>query len=1094
VGPVVRTVSMLSLLVGAVAAAPATDDAVPLEGVWRFRLDASNVGLAQRWWASDLPDTIELPGSVEQRGYGERTIGATVGKLTRVRSYVGPAWFQRDIAIPEGWAGRRVVLFLERCHWETQVYIDSALVGTQNSLCVPHVYDVTRQAFHGRHRLTVRVDNTIKINIGNWGHSITDETQTNWNGIVGRIELRATSPVFVESAQAYPDPAARSVTLRARIGNATGRAVRARLTATPHLRGTDEDCPCGATEVEVPTEGAEAKLVLPLGDDAALWDESSPHLYDVQLDLLADGEPADSTSITFGLRGFTKTDRRFLLNGRPIFLRGTLECAIFPLTGYPPTDVDAWGRIIGIAQSYGLNHIRFHSWCPPEAAFAAADEMGMTFQVEAPFWSGAFGDPAVTGFIDAETERIVDTYGNHPSFCLMSMGNELLLGGGDATYLNGLVNRLRQRDPRHLYTCSTCPHDLARVDDYFASAYGPGPGPLRGQGILNSETPGTDGDYSATIGPCDRPIIAHELGQWAMYPNLDEVRKCTGVLQARNFDGYRQSLTEHGMLDQAEAFRQASGAFMLLLYKEEIERCLRTPELAGFQLLDVHDFPGQGTALVGMLDPFWDSKGLIDPEEFRSYCSVAVPLLRTPRRVLTTADRLQARIELANYGPAPHPAFGRPLPEGEADRPLSLWERVGVREPAARVRWTFETEHGDMVDEGVFEVAAPTGGVTAVGGIDMPLADLEAPAVYTLRAKLEGGEEANEWRLWLYPAELPTEPDGPYVTDSWDADTVRRLAAGESVVLLANYERLDRTVPGSFTPVFWCTRLFPGQPGTMGILCDPKHPAFAEFPTATHSDWQWFDVLTRSAALILDDTPPGYRPLIQAIDNFDRNHKLAYAFEARVGRGKLLVTTIGLTQDLDTRPAARQLRHSLLSYAASPRFEPQQELTASLLDSLLSVSPLYSMERAPEDMAQAVLHVVAGANVGMRESPRWQPEHDKVIARKEGFGYRVEGGSWLDETDSAWHDPHLGVIVTCPKGFEGTLYAHFSDWNSLGRAAEITFESRKLGTLGDHTGDGFWLAVPVTPEQSADGELALRADVVRSHNAMVTELLVVPSR
>ena len=1045
-----------------------------LAGEWRFRLDPDDVGLQQGWAQGTLPDRIRLPSSTDEQGYGTRTIGAAVGRLTRVHEYVGPAWYQRDVTVPSTWKGKRVTLSLERCHWETQVLVDGEPAGTQNSLIAPHVYDLTRLMAPGNHRLTIRVDNTVRTDIGGWGHSITDETQTNWNGIIGRMELAAVDPVWVAAARVFPDAARRSVRVELTIGNGTGGRVagEVRVEVVPH--GRRGASPVASAAARFALAGPEDALALDMGLGAAarLWDEFSPALYELRVSLEAGDEDRryrDERAVTFGLRDLRVEGTQLALNGRPLLLRGTLECCIFPLTGYPPTDLASWLRIFRVAQSYGLNHMRFHSWCPPEAAFAAADQRGFLLQVEAPYWNSNFGDERTTNFVRAEVDRLLDTYGNHPSFGLLSMGNELLFGGGDSSFLQGVVAHCREKDPRHLYTCSTSPYDAQRNDDYFVSHFGPG-GALRGQGRLNAERPSTAFDFGPALAGTERPVIAHELGQWAMYANLTEVRKYAGCLQARNFEVYRQSLAGHGMLEQAEAFRRASGALMLLLYQEEIETVLRTPRAAGFQLLDVHDFPGQGTAIVGMLDPFWDSKGLIEPQTFREYCGPTVPLLRMPKRVWTTDETLTATVDLAHYG-------ARSL-------------------PAVTATWLLRDERGAVVAQGSLgPAAAPTGDLTALGRLSVPLGDVRAPAKLTAEVRLEEPDAVNRWNLWVYPGRLPEmRPADVHVATEWGDEACRVLAAGGKVLLLSRPDWLQHTIPGSFTPVFWCVRLFAEQPGTMGILCDPAHPALAQFPTGSHTDWQWWELLTRSRALILDETPPEYRPIIQVIDNFDRNHKLGAVFEARVGPGRLLATTIDLESDLDTRPAARQLRHSLLAYAASDRFRPRAPLPVSLLDRLFEVSAVAKMRRepAPDEVRRAVLHVKAGAHVPPFQSPAWRPEHDEVISRAPGCDYTIGGGSWLDDTGSAWHDRQLRVTITCPPGFQGTLYAHFHDWNRLGRTAAISFEGKEVGVLADHTGPGFWLALPVDATQSADGKLELSARTTSGPNVMITRVVLVP--
>ena len=1084
--PGARTASTLLLLAAVLASAglaraSTVGDSLSLAGEWRFRLDPDDLGLTAGWASSTLPDCIHLPSSTDEQGYGTRTIGAAVGRLTRVYEYVGPAWYQRDITIPAAWAGKRITLLLERCHWETQVFVDGQPAGTRNSLVTPHEYDLTPYLAPGAHRLAIRVDNTVKADIGNWGHSITDETQTNWNGIVGRIELTATDPVWIARARIFPDAARRSAFVELAIGNATGGRVagEVHLAVKPcRSEGPNARLRAAAGVASGPTHFTTAEplqtlaLNLKLTEAARLWDEFDPALYELQVSLDAAGQAQryrDERTYTFGLRDLRIAGTQFTLNGRPLLLRGTLECAIFPRTGYPPTDLASWLRIFRIARSYGLNHMRFHSWCPPEAAFAAADRMGFLLQVEAPYWNSNFGDEATTSFVRAEVDRLLAAYGNHPSFGLLSMGNELLLGGSDGTFLQGLVAHCRESDPRHFYTCSTSPYDASRNDDYFVSHFGPG-GALRGSGRLNADQPSTAFDYAAALAGTERPVIAHELGQWAMYANLRETRKYTGCLQARNFDVYRQSLAEHGMLDQAEAFRRASGALMVRLYKEEIETVLRTPRAAGFELLDVHDFPGQGTAIVGMLDPFWDSKGLITPRAFREYCGPTVPLLRMPKRVWTTDETLKATMDLAHYGPR------------------SL--------PAVRARWLVRDQGGAVVAGGrLGPVAAPTGNLTALGGFEVALGKVRAPTKLTAEVRLEEPDAANRWDLWVYPARLPeVVGEGVRVVTEWGDEARRELAAGGRVLLRCRGDWLQNTIPGSFTPVFWCVRLFPGQPGTMGLLCDPSHPALAAFPTDAHSDWQWWELLTRSRALILDETPAEYRPLVQVIDNFDRNHKLGAVLEAQVGPGRLLATTIDLEGDLGTRPAAQQLRYSLLSYAASDRFRPRWALPVSLLDRLFEVSAIARMRREPsgEELRRAVLDVKAAAHVPSHQSPPWRPEHDQVSQRAPGYDYAVRGGSWLDETGSAWHDPNLGVTITCPAGFVGTLFAHFHDWNRLGRTAEISFEGKELGVVGDHTGPGFWLALPVDASQSADGRLELSARATSGPNVMITRIVLVP--
>ena len=922
-----------------VALVGASETAVSLAGDWRFKLDPKGEGVGAEWFRTTLPDRIALPGSCQQAGYGTPPAAPSVGRLTPTRRYDGLAWYQRDVDIPPAWQGHRAEVFLERCLWESRAWLDERPLGTQNSLSTPHIYEIGLVA-PGHHVLTVCVDNRYKLPIGTWTHAITDDTQGRWNGLIGRLELRATDPVWVHDLQVYPDVARGVVTVRGQIGNSTGKegAGSLRLNLLFEDNYPDAERP-QRTPVRWTAAGGAFEAEMPIdlaGFPAVPWDEFSPRLYQLEATLDGGGTRA---RVSFGFRQLAQRDRQITLNGRAVLLRGPVDECVYPLTGYPPMDKAAWRRVLGICQSYGFNHMRFHSWCPPEAAFEAGDELGFLFQVEVPLWTmGAplFGKlPARDQFIRDELDRILDTYGNHPSFALMAMGNE---SGGA---LDTLVTQGRARDRRHLYRCE---HggDAAHGDYVEAGrrgVYGPRTDWDRwatGGGWIAGESGNQPASATAV------PTVLHEAGQWAMYPNFDEIKKYTGVMQPLNFEAYRRSLQAAGMLDQDAAFAQASGELSVLLYKEEIEGSLRTWPLGGFQVLEARDYPGQGTALVGWLDAFWDSKGLITPEAFRRFCGPTVCLLRMPKRIWTTGETFEAQAEVANYGP---------------------------QAEVAATDWSLTDARGQEVARGTLPAQKlATGRVTVTGMIHAALADVPAPAQLTVRVGLAQKRTVeNTWKVWVYPAQLPPLPPAVQpvrVVHAFDAETRAALAAGERVLLFASPGELGNAVPGSFMPVFWNTRLFK-QIGTMGILCDPRHPALVGFPTESHSDWQWADLLGRfsaadslrvagappsvyqpmdaaahdvsgrSKAIILDRTPPGYRPIVQVIDNYDRNHKLGAVFEAKVGAGSLLVCALDLETDAGQRPAARQLYRSLMEYAGGGRFEPAQAFTADEMEALL---------------------------------------------------------------------------------------------------------------------------------------------------------------
>ncbi|MHC4205930.1 MAG: sugar-binding domain-containing protein, partial [Planctomycetota bacterium] len=599
---------------------------ISLAGEWSFKLDPKDAGEQEKWYTQKLPDSIKLPGSTAENGYGNdpsidtKWTGQIVDKswftddkyekyrqpssvkvpywLTPVKHYVGPAWYQKQIDVPENWSGKRITLLLERCHWETKVWVDGTAAGMQDSLCTPQFHDLSDLLTPGKHTLTVRVDNSIKYNVGVNAHSVSDHTQSNWNGITGRIELQATDKVWIEDIQVYPDIRNKSAKLLVTIGNAANKQVSGILTISAESWNTWQSHVPAKAKLKINASESEffIEADYAMGNDVLLWDEFSPAMYRLTVSLTASVEDKTFNNekvVNFGMREFGTKGTQFTINDRLTFLRGTLECCIFPLTGYPPTDVKEWMRILQVAKAHGLNHMRFHSWCPPEAAFEAADRLGVILHAECPAWTAIGDGKPIDKYIYAEGDRILKAYGNHPSFCMLAYGNEPG-GRNQKRFLGDLVNYWKAKDPRRLYT-SAAGWPIIPENQYHST---PAPrGHQWGAGLssrFNAKEAETAMDYSDFIQKHDVPVVSHEIGQWCVYPNFKEIPKYKGVLRALNFDIFRDSLAANHMLDQSEDFLLASGKLQALLYKEEIESALRTPGFGGFQLLDIHDFPGQG--------------------------------------------------------------------------------------------------------------------------------------------------------------------------------------------------------------------------------------------------------------------------------------------------------------------------------------------------------------------------------------------------------------------------------------------------------------------------------------------------------------------
>jgi hypothetical protein len=831
---------------------------------------------------------------------------------------------------------------LERVRWVSRVWLDHRPIGeAQDSLISPHVYDLSVNLKPGKHVLTIRVDNTPKIDLGVFVSALFGGTPTDMNGIIGRLELQATDPLAIDDLQVYPDVEHKSARVKVRIINATGKAGRGTLNVEALTLDNQKVAAKSATVAWNENQG-NAELELPLGDNIKLWDEFAPNLYRLTVTLQGEG-CRDTRTVTFGMRQVGVKGTQLTMNGRQIFIRGTLECAVFPLTGYPPTDVAWWQRVCRIIKSYGLNNLRFHSWCPPSAAFEAADIEGIMIQAEGPQANVAAGENAARdAFTEQELLRIVRTYGNHPSFCLMTLGNEY---GGKEELLTHWVDMLIKEDPRRLYSSASCAQRTANRQFTIDTIRG-----VRG--------PGTDHDFRDILAREDRPVISHEIGQWMFFPNFEEMKKYTGVLKPRNFEIVRDDLKAKGLLDLAPQYYETWGKQAVSLYKEEIEVLRRTPNHAGFELLDLHDYPSQGTAIVGPLDPFWDSKGFVTPEQHRRYCGPTVPLLRMKKRTFTADEPFEAAAELSHFGPQ------------------------DLRD--ARPHWSIRDQQGREIAAGKMDsLTAPTGKLTALGSIKTSLANAAAPCKVTVTVSLQGTPFANDWDIWVYPSAASVAPPADVVVcRQWD-DARQSLKEGKTVAFFPQKLKFIHALPGRFLPVFWSPVWFPDQkPNTMGILCHPEHPALAQFPTENFTNWQWWDLLQNSCSMVLDETPSDFRPIVQVMDNFARNHKLGNIFEARVGKGRLLVCTINLADKLDERPAARQLLTSLNAYVASEKFQPSQEFSLEMLDKLFAVFPstlakmgAKIMHVDSEDSAHG--HLAAMAIDGDPETfwhTRWQPD------------------------------------------------------------------------------------------------------------------------
>lgn len=892
-------------------------------------------------WSVTLGDAKEvrhamLPGTIDTNHLGFAPSDTTeTTHLTRLYAYKSKATYFRTIEIPKQWKKAAVELFLERTK-PTWVYVDGNLVDSCNFISTPQRY-ILPKLKTGKHQLDIVVDNSRGVPEQVYGssHAYTEDTQTNWNGIIGEISLK-------------------QVELKA------GQKLKSGMVQSESRQYTGKVLPC--------------------------------------------------------FRDFHIEGAHFYADGHPVFLRGKHDAAVWPLTGHVDMTVEGWMKYLGICRAYGINHVRFHSWCPPEAAFVAADSLGIYLQPELPFW-GSFDDKdeKLMAFLHQEGENILREYGHHPSFRMMALGNELW---GSIDKMKEFVDDFREIASDKYFTFGSNYYlgyqGVKEGMDYFTTCRIGGEGwgkyntHTRGSfsfadaydgGIINHFRPNTTMNFDEA---CDKwaspqpwqkqdveqtsykraagiPIISHETGQFQTYPDFREIKKYTGVLYPYNFEIFRRRLAAAGMLSQADDFHKASGLWSVKLYKADIEMDLRTKNMAGFQLLDIQDYPGQGSAFVGILDAFMESKGITTANEWHQWCSSVVPLLVTDRFCYDENEMMNAKVQIANYGGESLKgkklvwkldyALDENFGDDAAPNAGANIDRFNQPSPLAQGEIPITTDEEGLIDIGEIhhKMKVMADGFNDGNGACLDVKIPSRKVILTLDidyGRYDARRHRNTYDLWIYTTEknLDIYKEGVVITSDLTDEVAKKLEKGAKVLwmpttsknFVASADTISQagnatpyTVGGLFQTDYWNYRMFKTicennkktvSPGTLGILTNPKHPIFCDFPTEMHTNWQWFPVIKDSHPLVLDNFAKDDKPIVQVIDNIERNHKLGLVMEWKVGAGKLLVCMSDL-EKASEYPEGRAFYESVLSYMRSPEFAPQSEITIADLRKKLKEEP-----------------------------------------------------------------------------------------------------------------------------------------------------------
>lgn len=953
-----------------------------LNGKWHVVLEDGTTG------------QMDLPGTLDENGIGHRDVGANqwhpdavlgnaageidkdapiATRFTRRHTYEGEARISSKITVPDYGTDRLFVLAERARALRLLVDGEACAVFRQGTLSTPYIFELTGAA-PGEHEFTFLSDNSYpgmpKAAIC-YSSAATDETQTNWNGILGECSMYTRPQNFIDSLRVYPRavkkeeknkaggyvldvcvelaPGAKKVYKDAKIILQSEALAAGELedtqTLTEIISYSGEGLAEAGTDKEENPKTMEIWFRdLPLRENVKLWDEDEGNLYEMAVTLdngMSAEDKGGSTAecrTRFGIRSFGDNGSgRLALNGRAIFLRGEANCAEYPETGHPPMTIPEWKEMLLKYRSYGINFVRFHSHCEPEAAFAAADELGMLLQPELSHWDpkDAFGTEESYRYYRAELVDLLKTYANHPSFVMLTLGNELQAQDEGRERMRELVRTAKRMDPTRLYANGSNAfygEEGCDPESDFYTSQSCKDVVIRGtfsgmRGYLNENYPSADRTYDEAMAEIrkeyQKPVFSFEVGQFEVLPDFEELESFHGISDPVNLKLIKKRVEERGLLPTWEKYVEATGELSRLAYREEIEAAMRTRELSGISLLGLQDFPGQGTALVGMMNSHLEPKpyDFARPERFREFFQECRILVKLPHYTYEAGERLIAEVEAAN--------FGKRNIEG-----VFCWTLAGKKsvsengncEPAEIKSKNTVIATGEDTE---ITICRP-GSYTEVGSLDIPLDFVEKNTAPTLKVRI--GDSISAYPIWVYRKTTPICPENVYETRAFDVKTREILQNGGRVYLSpdADKESLPNSIKTQFTTDFWSVGTFADQEGGMGQLIDTEHPIFKEFPTDFHTDWQWWIMATKRAVIL----PHPMKTIITEMDSYAFLRPMAQMIEFRCLKGKVLLSTMELHKS-QQYPEVRALQASIYTYLSGENFEPAEEITEEELSMLV---------------------------------------------------------------------------------------------------------------------------------------------------------------
>lgn len=876
-----------------------TRPVVDLDGTWSFRMDPENAGETEQWYgdAVSFTDTIQVPGAWEAQGFG-----AATDKLKH--HFIGKGWYKRQVEIPADWTGRRVFLCIGGVHRYASVWVNGTAFGDHIGCLSPFEYDITDCATPGSDALIViRVDSEqrwdIDTMIGAW--DIIDYMDTYWGGIWGHVTLEARNTAYLEDlfVEPFVTPPRCQATVTIQ-GTLPGKAALRLeiLDKAGAVVGSAEATPAVSLkpiEVEVP--------------NAKLWTPDTPHLYRARMSLMRGDTVLDAVKTRFGFRELVIAGVRILLNGKPLFLRGYGDDAIYPETMAAPSYEAVYRRKIAIAKEYGFNHVRHHSHFLPPEYYDVCDELGMLVSPELPigyqqFYNKAQG-PALELY-KTEWAAAIRRFRNHPSIMDWCMGNEMYESIPIAPELYRIAKELDGTRP------------VVDTDGVWVAGYSDG---TKDRDTLDLyfmqfdvfNTPLDNPDLYQCPAPL-KPVISHETGNFVTFPRLDQID-----LFQHNFIPFwltetRDKVARMGLMEEVPHWAENSERLYTLLHKGNMEAIRKNMNISGYHWWLLQDY---WTTSNGIIDIYFRAKPGISRNAVRQFNNDVVLVEDGLAQAYRGGDTLHTQVLVSNFGAASLSNAALTCTVTLAGKPL--------------------TEKTLPVPQ------ASPGALTKLADLFESLPEVDAPAPLVVKAQLASGESTytNEWSAWAYPAqgrmasgpvfasaellpwleaygagplpqETPYPPQAVYVSNLLTPELVDAALAGASVVLYKPWGFLPEA-PTRFKSAWWKGSASDNNAGT--VVYD--HPVTRAMAPEGWCDTSWYRLLENSDGYLLDDLSAQPEVIVRGIEVGGICRNKALLLQTGAGEGCLLVCGLNLDAVLEDGtpcPAAQWLTGQLLEY------------------------------------------------------------------------------------------------------------------------------------------------------------------------------------